>query len=53
MSNHLKIKFPKPDFDSLINELILKIEVLKNDRVYLDVNPILFFQLNRLFHSIE
>jgi len=53
MENNYQLKLPNPNFNSLITELILKIEVLKNEKVYLDVNPILFFQINKLFHSIE
>ena len=53
MSENQKLKLPKPDFNSSITELIMQLEVLKTEKVYLDVNPILFFQLNKLFHSIE
>lgn len=49
----MEIKIPTPTFDSQIIELIMQLEVLRADRVYLDVNPILFHQINKVFHSIE
>ncbi len=51
--NNYKLQIPNPEFDSSITELIMQLEVLKTEKVYLDVNPDLFFQLNKLFHSIE
>ena len=53
MSDFCKLRLPIPEFNSRITALIMELEVLKTEKVYLDVNPIIFFQLNKLFYSIE
>lgn len=53
MSKYFPLNIPKPSFDSNITELIVGLEVLRNEKVYLNVHPCLFFQLNQLFHIIE
>lgn len=53
MAEYFSLKIPTPSFDSNITELIVGLEVLRNEKLYLDVHPFLFFQLNQIFHMME
>lgn len=53
MNNGFKLNIPIPTFESTLTSLIIYLEKLREQDFRIDVNPVLFFQLNDIFHMIE
>lgn len=49
----LNLKVPRVDFDSDLVQLIIQLEVLRNQNITMDIHPILFTQVKEIFHMIE
>lgn len=53
MCDKLNLELPKISFDSNLVELIMQLEVLRNQIAPLEINPKLFIQVKEIFHMIE
>lgn len=53
MANGFNLNIPIPAFQSGITSLIINLEKLKEQDFRLDVNTLLFFELNEIFHMVE
>lgn len=53
MGQDLNLAIPMIDFNSNLVQLIMQLEVLRNQNVMLEINPILFTQVKSIFHMIE
>lgn len=53
MCDKLNLKLPQISFDSNLVELIMQLEVLRNQIAPLEINPRLFTQVKEIFHMIE
>lgn len=53
MCDKLNLELPKISFDSNLVELIMQLEVLRNQIAPLEISPKLFIQVKEIFHMIE
>lgn len=53
MNSKFKLKVPNVLFDSNLLQLIMQLEVLRNQNFTLTINPMLFAQVKSIFHMIE
>lgn len=53
MCDKLNLELPKISFDSNLVELIMQLEVLRNQIAPLEIAPQLFIQVKEIFHMIE
>lgn len=53
MKDGFKLNIPIPSFESRLTSLIIYLEKLREQNFRIDVNTVLFFQLNDIFHMIE
>ena len=53
MTNKLDLSLPKVDFDSNLVQLIMQLEILRNQNITMDIHPMLFTQVKAIFHMIE
>jgi len=53
MCDKLNLELPKVSFDSNLVELIMQLEVLRNQIAPLEISPHLFHQVKEIFHMIE
>lgn len=50
---HYDLKLIDPGFDSSITDLIIELDHLRRKKLGGTTHPILFFQLKRIFHTLE
>lgn len=53
MNNNLSFKLPIVNFDSNLVQLIMQLEVLRNQNIKMDISSILFAQVKNIFYMIE
>ena len=53
MEEELNLSLPEVDFNSNLVQLILQLEVLRNDTISIETQPTLFNQVKAIFHMIE
>lgn len=53
MNNDLSFKLPIVNFDSNLVQLIMQLEVLRNQNIKMDISSILFAQVKNIFYMIE
>lgn len=53
MNKKINLCLPKIDFNSNLVQLIIQLELLRNNNVTLEINPRLFIQVKSIFHMIE
>lgn len=53
MNNGFKLNIPIPTFDSKITSLIINLEKLREHHIQLEVDILLFLQVNIIFHMLE
>jgi len=53
MEETLNLKLPKVEFDSNLVQLIMQLEVLRNNSIPIETQPALFNQVRAIFHMIE
>lgn len=53
MNNDLSFKLPIVNFDSNLVQLIMQLEVLRNQNIKMDISSILFAQVKSIFYMIE
>ena len=53
MEEKLNLSLPEVDFNSNLVQLILQLEVLRNNAISIETQPILFNQVKAIFHMIE
>jgi len=49
----MKIVIPKPGFDSNLTDLIIDLDYLRKKRLSGSTEPLIFFQLKHIFHTLE
>ena len=50
---HYNLSLVKPDFDSSITDLIIELDYLRRKQLGGTTHPKIFFQLKRIFHTLE
>ena len=53
MKHDLNLTVPNVDFNSNLVQLIMQLEVLRNQNLVIDINPKLFTQVKAIFHMVE
>ena len=53
MKHDLNLSVPIVDFNSNLVQLIMQLEVLRNQNLVIDINPKLFTQVKAIFHMVE
>ena len=53
MKNEFQLTIPNVAFDSNLLQLIIQLEVLRNQNLAININPMLFTQVKNIFHMIE
>lgn len=53
MKHDLNLSVPTVDFNSNLVQLIMQLEVLRNQNLVIDINPKLFTQVKAIFHMVE
>ena len=53
MEETLNLKLPKVEFDSNLVQLIMQLEILRNNSIPIETQPALFNQVRAIFHMIE
>ncbi|MFY0598260.1 MAG: Fic family protein [Cyclobacteriaceae bacterium] len=53
MLNHYDLKLVEPDFGSELTDLIIELDYLRKKELGGSTHPTVFFQLKRIFHTLE